>query len=269
MLSGGGTMAAVRRIRESRRWRRRIFWSAVLLIGAVAAFIGVKLSSSGNPFNANGPVAPNYVPPKHAAFTPAEQQAVRPVLAEFERDAVARANPEQAWDVAGPSLREGFTRKQWSTGNLPVVPYPAADRGLGTWSYVKYSYRNRVGLEVFMFPKPGSGYSAMTAQAEVYKDQSGRWFVDYWLPERFHGPPSTQTKATAAMKAKARARARASSKSTQRSAAPNTGPQPPKVSGAWWAVPIGLLSLIILAPLTFMLVMWIRNRREQRRVLRS
>ena len=76
--------------------------------------------------------------------------------------------------------------------------YPAAHKGLGDWSYVKYSYGNTVGLEVFVFPKPGSGYSAMTAAAEVVKDRAGRWSVNYWMPERFHGPAAkaTQVKAT-------------------------------------------------------------------------
>ena len=41
---------------------------------------------------------------------------------------------------------------------MPVVPYPAANRGLGTWSYVEYSYADTVSLEVFLFPKPASGY---------------------------------------------------------------------------------------------------------------
>ena len=91
---------------------------------------------------------------------------------------------------------------------------------------------------------------------------------DGTVPERFHGPPSVKTKAAAGGKTKTKAKA-ASTKSKQREAAPSPGAQPLRISGAWWALPIGLLSLIILAPLAFLLIVWIRNRREHRRALRS
>ena len=130
---------------------------------------------------------------------------MHPVLAQFVRYAVAREDPSKAWDVAGPDLRSGLTRKEWDTGDIPVVHYPAAHKGLGSWSYVKYSYTNTVGLEVFVFPKPGSGYSAMTADAEVVKDHDGRWQVNYWMPERFHGPAAVSaTKVKAAQEDRGR-----------------------------------------------------------------
>ena len=85
-------------------------------------------------------MVPNYAVPKHSPFTEAERRAVHPVLAQFIRYAVAREDPSKAWDVAGPALRQGLTRKQWDRGSIPVVNYPAAHKGLGDWSYVKYSY---------------------------------------------------------------------------------------------------------------------------------
>ena len=30
----------------------------------------------------------------------------------------------------------------------------------------------------------------MTADAEVVKDDNGKWHVNYWMPEKFHGPPA-------------------------------------------------------------------------------
>ena len=101
--------------------------------------------------------------------------------------------------------------------------YPAAHKGLGSWSYVKYSYANTVGLEVFVFPKPGSGYSAMTADAEVVKDNDGRWQVNYWMPERFHGPAAVSaTKVKAAKKTAARQHEEIDSKKTAAAAPPPT-----------------------------------------------
>ncbi len=224
-------------------------------------YLGIHYSTGGKRPLANGPEVPNYVQPKRSPFTRSEQRAVHPVLAQFIKYAVAREDPAKAWAVAGPDLRSGLTRKEWDTGAIPVVNFPAARRGLGSWSYVKYSYTNTVGLEVFVFPKPGSGYSAMTADAEVVKDHKGRWLVNYWMPERFHGPAAVSAKPAK------KAGAHAEKSTTQRTAAaaPSTAGQPTRATGIWLAVPIGVLSLIILAPLALLLVAWFRSRRAAAR----
>jgi len=256
---------------ESPRKRKRVLrWSALVLIIPVA-WIAWHFSTPGNPRNANGPEIPNYVQPKASPFTAAEKQEVHPVLAQFIRHAVARQDPEKAWNVSGPDLRQGTSQEQWAKGNLPVVPYPAASRGLGQWSYVKYSYTDTVGLEVFVFPQPGSGYSAMTADAEVFKDKHGKWYVNYWLPEKFHGPPALSAAQKKAEQKAAKAAAAAAKKhpKSRRVAAPSTpNPDAARARGLWWAVPIGIVALIIFGPLVAMLVIWLRNKREQRRFMR-
>jgi hypothetical protein len=243
----------------------------VVLIVPIA-WLAWHFSTPGNPRNANGPVIPNYVQPKRSPFTPAEKAAVHPVLASFIRDAVARDNPGKAWDVAGPDLREGFTQRQWEKGDMPVVPYPAADRGLGDWSYVKYSYTNSVGLEVFLFPRPGSGESAITADTEVVKDKQGKWYVNYWMEERSHGPPALSASQKKALQRQAKAAAAVKkARPTTRVAAPQEPPNPDsaRAKGLWWIVPIGTIALIIFGPILAMLFIWLRNKREQRRVMRS
>jgi hypothetical protein len=257
---------------DSPRKRKRVIrWSALVLIVPIA-WLAWHFSTPGNPRNANGPVIPNYVQPKRSPFTPAEKAAVHPVLASFIRDAVARDNPGKAWDVAGPDLREGFTQRQWEKGDMPVVPYPAADRGLGDWSYVKYSYTNSVGLEVFLFPRPGSGESAITADTEVVKDKQGKWYVNYWMEERSHGPPALSASQKKALQRQAKAAAAVKkARPTTRVAAPQEPPNPDsaRAKGLWWIVPIGTIALIIFGPILAMLVIWLRNKREQRRVMRS
>lgn len=253
-------------IRESRHWRRRLILGTIVLVLVPLGYLAVHYSNPGDPRGASGPELPDYVPPKNSPFTASEKQAVRRSLKEFISSAVARENPSRAWAVSGPSLRQGISREQWNKGDLPVVPYPAAKRGLGTWSFVQYSYTDTVMLEVFLFPKPGSGWSAMTADAELVKQPDGRWLVDYWMPKRFHGPPAI----AASQLKKARKEARARQKpERRREAVEEERYQPPDPSQAWLLVPIAIISLFLLIPLTFGLVYWYRSRKATRAYVES
>ena len=121
-----------------RRRRRAVRFGIAGVAVASLIFLGVHFSNPGNPGNANGPlVNEDNSQPKAAPFTKQDRQAVHQVLRKFVLTAVDRQDVGSSWQISAPSLREGFTRKQWSHGNLPVVPYPAANRGLGDWSFVQ------------------------------------------------------------------------------------------------------------------------------------
>jgi hypothetical protein len=197
--ANGALVRARERVRprflDSPRRRRRVtIAAAVIVIAAPLIYLGIHYSSPGSSRNADGPYINNdafYRQPKHVPFTARERQAVHGVLRRFISSAVARHDVAASWKLAGPSLRSGVTRRQWATGALPIVPYPAAKHGQGSWDSVKYSYRNRVGLELLLFPKPGSGYSVATAETELVRGRDGRWLVDYWMIVKFHGPGAT------------------------------------------------------------------------------
>jgi hypothetical protein len=254
------------RILQSYRWRRRLVILSIPIAIAPFIYLGVHYSNPANPGSPTAPGGSFYVQPKPAPFTAADKRAVRPVLKEFVRTAVAREDVPRSWDLSAPSLRAGITRKQWNRGDIPVVPYPAANKGLGTWSFVQYSYTDTVALEVFLFPKPHSGYSAMTADVELVKAKDGRWQVDYWMPKRFHGPPALAAQET--KKANKGKRAGAKPKGRARTAEPFV-PEKGRARGFWWAVPLGLLSLIVMVPVLIALFYWYQNRRAQREYLRS
>jgi hypothetical protein len=249
---------------ESRRWRRRLILGTIAAVLVPVGYLAVHYSNPGDPGDATGPEVPDYVQPKNSPFTASEKRAVRRSLKEFISSAVARENLSQAWDVSAPSLKQGVSRREWNRGELPVVPYPAAKRDLGTWSFVQYSYTDSVGLEVFVFPKPGSGWSAMTADVELVKQPDGRWLVDYWMPKRFHGPPAL----AASQLKKAQKEAKAN-KTKQRAAVEEEPYRPPQASHWWLALPIAVLSLIVIVPLTLGLVYWYRNRKATRAYLDS
>jgi len=121
--------------------------------------LGVHFSSPGSKGEATGPAVPDtgYAEAKQVPFTAAKKRQVRKALAQFIGTAVARKDVGSSWDVTGPSLRAGMTREEWSSGDIPVTPYPASRHGQGAWDVVNYSYPRKVGLEVLVFPKPGSG----------------------------------------------------------------------------------------------------------------
>ena len=260
------------RFLRSPRWRRRLA-KVGLAIAVVAPliYLGVHYSNPGNPGNPNGPAVAEtgYEQPKPAPFRPADQRAVHRILRRFIISAVARHDVRRSWDVTGPDLREGYTRKDW-TGDIPVVPYPAANRGLGQWSYVEDSYKNDVYLEVFLFPKPGSGFSAMSADTEVVKGRDGKWRVNYWMPKKFHGPPAVaaQAKPPRVHHASAQARRQRHASQTTTEAEP-MNPEERRQSRLWWMVPLGVLSLLIVIPLSIGTYIWYQNRRAQREYLRS
>ncbi len=256
------------RILHSPRWRRRLIWLSIPILIVPLVYLGVHYSNPGDPGNPTGPEGSFPVDPTTAPFTAAKRQAVRPVLREFIKSAVAREDVSRSWDLAGPSLRQGLTRRQWNSGQLPVVPFPAADRGLGTWSLVQYSYTDAVGLEVFLFPKPDSGYSAVTADVELVRTKDGEWKVDYWLPKRFHGPPDLSAAEEKKAAAEAKRAARAEPRDRARTAEPFR-PEQGRLGGYWWALPLGLLSLIFVVPALIVFGVWYRNRRAHQAYLRS
>ena len=142
-----------------RRRRRVVFGAVVVVVAAPLAYLGVHFSSPGSAGNATGPYVKDsfYRKPKHVPFTADERRAVRSTLRDFIRTAVARRDVVESWKLAGPVLREGLTRRKWATGAIPVQPYPVANHGQGAWSTVQYSYRNKVGLEVLLFPSARVG----------------------------------------------------------------------------------------------------------------
>src|SRR5262249_16094938 len=172
-------------------------------------------------------------------------------------------------------LRSGMTRREWNRGDIPVVPYPAATKGRGTWTAVRYSYPKTVGLEVFVFPKPGSGCSAIPAAVQLAKRHDAKRSIHYSMPTTFHGHPSVATKAKVTRKVHhlghqhetKQARAAKSSQQT-RDAAPPPVTQATRTKGAWWTVPLALLGAIVVVPIAIFSVLWYRNRRAKAAYLR-
>jgi hypothetical protein len=91
------------------------------------------------------------------------------------------------------------------------------------------------------------------------------------MPKRFHGPPAVvqhakvSAKKLRAQHAKAKAKAKAEAKAT----ATRTTQDKPLAQGAWFALPLALLGLAIIIPLTVGGFIWYRNRKAERDYFRS
>ena len=121
--------------------------------------------------------------PEQLVKAPLAAEARR-VAVRFIQTAVARENLDEAWDLVGPNLRGGLTKKQWTTGANPVVPYPLDKLDVAPYK-VDASYTDSALLEVALLPREGSGIRAQVFFLElkkVGKAAKSRWVVDNWVP---------------------------------------------------------------------------------------
>jgi hypothetical protein len=162
---------------------RRALISGGVLVGVALAVTAVFV------FGPNKDAAPEVFtnepaqvpkPQVKAPFDPvARQVAVR-----FVQTAVARKNLDEAWDLAGPTVRGGLTRKEWLTGNIPVVPYPLDLLEVAPFK-VDASYRDSALIEIALLPKKNAGIRSQIFFMELKKVGKGakaRWVVDNWVP---------------------------------------------------------------------------------------
>src|SRR5206468_8464478 len=100
----------------------------------------------------------------------------------FVSSSVARHHPERSWPIVHQALREGLTKHQWSTGEIPVVPYPAA--GVDLIKVESYTEQKAL-IEIFLEPARGSHLVRKTFQIELRHMASSphRWLVSSWVPE--------------------------------------------------------------------------------------
>jgi len=172
----------------SPRLRRRLTWLGVLLVvgGAIAAAVIVLPDDNGDRLPAAGPGNVTTVPPapKEVKLRKVDEAAARDTAAKFVATAVLRRHVENSWELTAPVMKSGFTREQWKTGEIPVVPFPAKELDQVRWR-LDYSIADHVSLQVSMLPRQNSTAKALTFEMELVRTgppASRRWLVDYWAP---------------------------------------------------------------------------------------
>lgn len=222
-----------------------------MLTAVVAAVVvGVVWSNTGKkneaPFTRGRPqlVAPL---PATVDLKARDRVDVLQVAARFVATAVARNHPERSYDITDRAFHQGLSRKEWATGNIPVVPFPGNAIKVVKWR-LDYSYKDRVGLKVSIQPKKTAQVGATVFNIELHRlGQPGhrRWLVDYWTPAGLSSPAPTS------------AATRQPTSSIPRVSA--------GLSAKWVFAPAAfVLGLIVLIPLGLFLRGWYRGVRANR-----
>jgi hypothetical protein len=188
------TPSARERFLDSPRAQRR-----ALLVGFVIFLLGggfflfKYFGNTGHPL-------PNKISDQPASVvskepTVALDPSIVPLVKKFISTAVLRKNLGEAYAIVGPDIRGGLTKKQFESGNIPVIPYPVADIAHLEYT-VDYSHARQAGLEVGLNPTANAvATRRLTFFAGVRKIGTGpaaHWVVNYWSP-RYHPPiPKTQ-----------------------------------------------------------------------------
>lgn len=234
----------------SPRFRRRLLRAGGLLaVAAAAAAVSIVFWDTGKDWDlplSNRP-AVVYEPPEQVRLPAAERRDAIRTAARFVDTAVRRERTHESFDLVSDGLRQGLTRREWASGNIPVQPYPVDG---ARWK-LDYQYADEIGLQVYVVPDRGQELRPMVFLLTMRRSPGGRWLVDSWVPS-----PGTGGAESAAAAA----------------AGGGPGIVPPlqlterggKISRIWLAVPAALLSLVIVVPAAVLARERIRTRRAER-----
>jgi hypothetical protein len=230
----------------SHRFRRRLAWTTGIFGVLTAIVVGaILIGNTGKTTETPLSNRPTWVyrEPKAHRLTQKERVELFTTSTHFIRTAVARQRLDEAWELLGPEMRAGQTRKEWDTGTNNVVPFPVA--GVATWG-ILYSYENDVALNFALVSKPGNDVVGKTFTIELkrYAGHGSRWLVASWVPNGVSGAGQSLSAAAAAQS--------------------DTGPRAP-LSAAWLLVPLSILALIVLVPIALAIRSFFVHRRASKR----
>ncbi len=184
-------MGSFERFTNSPRIQRRFFFVSlgVLAAGIVALIVLVVLPNKpteDQPLS-NQPAQLVKPDPKR----PVDPEAIK-IARKFLLTAVVRKDLNWAYDHVHPNLKGRMTRKEWDTGNIPVIPCDA--RNANTTAFItQFSYQREVEFEIALIPKAHAVYCGdrpvrfYIALQREHGSATGRWLVSYFEPH--YTPP--------------------------------------------------------------------------------
>lgn len=175
----------------SPRFRRRLLWvggTSCVLAGLVAVAVHLGNTGRSNATPIDRTKKPwVYKAPAHMRLSKQDRLELFDTSSRFVRTAVARKHLDSAWDMLGPEMKAGQTRKSWDTGFNNVVPFKAD--GIEAWD-ILYAYEDDVALDLSLVAgrKSADNWAGKTFTLELKRDPaSHRWLVASWVPKGIGG----------------------------------------------------------------------------------
>jgi hypothetical protein len=230
---------------SSPRFRRRLLWSTGIVgVLSAVAITAILIGNTGKSYETPLSNQPAWVyrEPQRARLTREDRRELFDTASRFVRTAVARKHLDTAWEMLGPEMRAGQTRKSWDTGVNNVIPFPAI--GIATWD-VLYAYRDDVAIDLAVVGAKNSEWAGKTFTIELkrYRSRPHDWLVASWVPKGVGG--SRQIRSVAAQ------------------------PPPPPVKAAlsakWLFAPLAVFGALVLSLIGWGIHTSIKQRRAAKR----
>ncbi len=179
---------------SSPRNQRRLLWlsGGVFGIGLIVFLSVFVLRGSPGPSSPISTV-PAQTAPKQVKAPP-DPQAFK-VARKFIETAVLRKNLEAAYPIVNQEIRGGLTKKQWETGNIPVIGYPAGNSKTAAFE-VLWSYKTQMMTVVDLVAKKGSHVRPhlpfFLGLVRAHNKPNGKWLVNYFEADWTPPVPSAQ-----------------------------------------------------------------------------
>lgn len=166
---------------SSPKRQRQVFLgsAAVFAAGVIAILAVVLLRGSGNNFTDTFSNQPAQLAKKEKVTKPTAEEYR--VARTFIQTAVARKNLDASYDLVHADLKGRLTRKQWDTGNIPVIDFPARNADTAAFT-TEYSYNDQALFDVDLLAKPGTQVRPELRFFLGLKKEHGKWLVNYWEP---------------------------------------------------------------------------------------
>lgn len=245
----------MKRILASYRWRRRLMWltiTAAVVGGALAVGFIWPNTAPHEQAEATGGAVKVDATPKAVRLKLHDRAAALAVVTRFVDSAVARHNVDRAWWLVTPELRAGYTRKQWDTQPLPdIAPFPVAQ---ARWK-LQFSDSKGVGFTIALFPPKSTHQQPIVFMVGLHQVGAAKhrhWLIDNWQPAPIN---ASSVGSSGGVTGEFAPNLSASASPTPSAKA--------KESPIWLLLPVGLLSLILVIPISIAGLNWHRDRRAR------
>jgi hypothetical protein len=171
-------------LNSPRKQRRFLIISSAVFAAGVVAFISVfLLRGTSNAFPDTISSQPAKLAQKEKTVPISKQQVN--LMRTFIKTAVARKQLGFAYTLVDTDLKGTMTRKQWESGNIPVIQYDAEN--IDTAEFIPiYHYQTQALFNVDLIPvghtqeRPELLFFIGMKRAGGAK--TGKWLIDYWQP---------------------------------------------------------------------------------------